>query len=63
MTFNKKAEAEAKAKEIFQDKHVTANMILFRRYATNLSNKIPKIKSQISTDPPAGGELMNTFKN
>jgi len=60
MTSNKKAEAEAEAKEIFQDKHITVNMILFRRYATNLSNKIPKIKSQISTER---SELMNTFKN
>jgi len=33
MTFTKKAEAKAKAKEIFQDKHVTANMILFNTLA------------------------------
>jgi len=25
--------------------------------------EISKLKLQISTDPPAGGELMNTFEN
>jgi len=35
MTINKKVEAEAK--EIFQDKHVTANMILFKTLAFSLA--------------------------